>query len=73
MKLEDHHRDPETDLDVEMENIFNQHYLAGLRGSPPFIRLESGNFLNQLKVCDANILSCKECTSLANVVRVLST
>jgi hypothetical protein len=73
MKLEDQHRDPEMDLDVEMESIFNQHYLGSLRGPPPFIRLESENFVHQLNVYGANILSCKECTSLANVVRVSST
>jgi len=41
MKLEDEGRDPEMDLDTEVENNFKQHYLAGLKGSPPFIRLES--------------------------------
>ena len=41
MKLEDEGRDPEMDLIVEMENIFNQHYLSTLNGPPPFILLES--------------------------------
>jgi hypothetical protein len=41
MKLEDEGRDPETNLDAEVENIFKQHYLASLNGPPPFIRLES--------------------------------
>ena len=41
MRLEDEGRDPGMDLDTEVENIFNQHYLAGLNGPPPFIRLES--------------------------------
>jgi len=41
MKLEDEGRDPEMDLDAEVENIFIQHYLASLNSSPPFIRLES--------------------------------
>jgi len=41
MKLQDEGRDPETDLNAEVENIFNQHYLASLNGLPPFIRLES--------------------------------
>jgi len=41
MKLEDKGRDPEMDLSAEMENMFNQHYLADLNGPPPFIRLES--------------------------------
>ena len=41
MKLEDEGRDPEMELNDEVENIFNQHYLASLNGPPPFIRLES--------------------------------
>jgi len=41
MKLEDEGRDPEMDLNAEVENIFNQHYLASLNGPPPFVRLES--------------------------------
>jgi len=41
MKLQDEGRDRETDLNAEVENIFNQHYLAGLNGPPPFICLES--------------------------------
>ena len=42
MKLEDEGRDPE-DLNTEVENMFNQHYVANLNGPPPFIRLESEN------------------------------
>jgi hypothetical protein len=38
--LEDQRRDPAL-LDVEVESVFNQHYLANLTGPPPFIRLES--------------------------------
>ena len=41
MNLEDKGRDPETELNDEMQNIFNQHYLASLNGPPPFVRLES--------------------------------
>ena len=41
MKLEDEGRDPEMDFNAEVENIFNQHYMASLDGPPPFIRLES--------------------------------
>ena len=41
MKLEDEGRNPEMNLDAEVENIFKQHYLASLGGPPPFIRLES--------------------------------
>jgi hypothetical protein len=46
MKLEDDGRDPETDLDAEVEEAFQRHYLAGLAGSPPFIRLESEDFIH---------------------------
>jgi len=41
MKLEDEGRDLKMDLNAEVENIFNQHYLASLDGPPPFICLES--------------------------------
>jgi len=41
MKLEDEGCDREIDLNAEVENIFNRHYLASLNGPPPFIRLES--------------------------------
>ena len=54
MKLEDRHSDPVTNFDDEMENIFNQHYLAALRGPPPFIRLESKNVVRQLSLHYAN-------------------
>jgi len=46
MKLEDENR--ETDLDTEVEKIFDQHYLAGLGGHPPFVRLESEDYVTQL-------------------------
>ena len=41
MNLEDKGRDPKIDLDAEAEKIFEEHYLAGLSGPPPFVRLES--------------------------------
>ena len=41
MNLEDEGRDRKMDLNTEVEKIFNAHYLAGLNGPPPFIRLES--------------------------------
>ena len=41
MRLEDEGRDPEVNLDSEVEKIFNEHYLASLNGPPPFVRLES--------------------------------
>jgi hypothetical protein len=43
MELEDHHRDAAS-LDVEVERMFSEHYLASLTGPPPFIRLESKDF-----------------------------
>jgi hypothetical protein len=46
MKLEDQDRDP-TQLDDEAKRIFDEHYLANLRGSPPFVCLESEDFANQ--------------------------
>ena len=48
MKLEDQGQDPSpTVLNAEMETIFEDHYLANLRGSTPYVRLESEHFLNQ--------------------------
>ena len=44
MKLEDEGHDREMDLNTEVENIFDQHYLASLNGPPPFIRLESEDY-----------------------------
>jgi len=41
MRLKDEGRDPRMELNTEVENIFNQHYLANLDGRPPFVRLES--------------------------------
>ena len=42
MKLQDDGCDPDgMDLNTAVEDKFKQHYLAGLNGSPPFIRLES--------------------------------
>jgi hypothetical protein len=45
MKLEDQGRDP-TQLDDEAKRIFDEHYLANLRESPPFVCLESEDFVN---------------------------
>jgi hypothetical protein len=47
MKLEDQDdRDPDdpTVLNAEMERIFNEEFLANLKGSPPFVRLESEDY-----------------------------
>jgi hypothetical protein len=40
MKLEDQYPDL-TPVDDDVENIFNTHFLGNLKGSPPFVRLES--------------------------------
>ena len=49
MKLEDQHDSDyaEIHIDAEVKRVFEQHYLASLNlnGSPPFIRLESENFV----------------------------
>jgi hypothetical protein len=49
LKLEDQHRDPVL-LNDEMEIVFVEHFLANLKGSPLFVRLESENFVNQLSM-----------------------
>lgn len=47
MKLTEEGRDPGTQLDTEVEMMFNQHYLGGLSGHPTFVRLESEGFVDQ--------------------------
>ena len=49
MKLEDQHRDPAL-LDDEMQTIFREQFLANLEGPPPFVCLESEDFVN-LSIC----------------------
>jgi len=46
MKLEDQDRDSDDPaiLNAEMERIFKEEFLANLKGSAPFVRLESENF-----------------------------
>jgi hypothetical protein len=46
MKLEDQHRDPAL-LNDEIERIFSEHFTANLKGPPPFVRLESEDFVNK--------------------------
>jgi hypothetical protein len=50
MKLEDQHHGPGTDFDADrdVERMFNEHYLANFGESPPFVRLESEDFLDEL-------------------------
>ena len=47
MKLMGEGRDLGTHFDIEVESVFNRHYLARLSGSPAFVRLESKDFLSQ--------------------------
>jgi hypothetical protein len=45
MTLEDQGSDTDPALlDAEMERVFEEQFLAHLRGSPPFVRLESEDF-----------------------------
>jgi hypothetical protein len=67
MKLEDQKRDLAL-LNTEMEDVFRKHYLANLTGSPPFVCLESEDFVNMLLALDHADRVVQECTSLANVV-----
>jgi len=41
IKLRGEDRDREPDINVETENTFKRHYLASLKGPPPYTRLES--------------------------------
>ena len=41
----DKHDHPEMQIDAEVKRVFEQHYLAHLSGCPPFICLESEDFV----------------------------
>ena len=73
MKLEDEGHDPlaEMDLNAEVQNIFNQHYLARLNGPPPFIHLESKdhNVVNQ-QMCAVLMSVLQGCRSMENDVLI---
>ena len=45
MQLEDEGRDIETHFETEVESVFDRYYLGGLSEPPPFVRLESEDFL----------------------------
>jgi hypothetical protein len=45
MMLEDKDRDSSTNLEDEADRMFRQHYLEGLEGTPPFVRLQSEGFV----------------------------
>ena len=53
MKLEDeNHSHAEAHVNVEVERIFEQHYLAPLSRRPPFIHMESEEFVTgELIIC----------------------
>jgi hypothetical protein len=57
IKLEDQHRDHESQLDAEVEGVFNRYYLASLTGPPPFLRLEGEVFNNTRTWYCANFTS----------------
>jgi hypothetical protein len=50
MKLEDQHNYPEMEVDDEVKRVFEQHYLANLSGSPPWICLESEDFVTNQSI-----------------------
>jgi hypothetical protein len=63
-KLEDQGLDTSTNpalLNDELERVFKEQYLANLRGSVQFIRLESKNFVHWL-ACTVLIPVPQECT-----------
>ena len=55
MKLEDQDRnsDDAALVNAEMERIFNEEFLANLKGSPPVVRLESKDIYSA-SIYDAN-------------------
>jgi len=69
-RLEDQGLDTSTDpalLNANVEKIFKEQYLANLKGSPPFVCLESENLVDQL-ACATLIPVPQECTSPAESV-----
>ena len=72
MRLEDEGCDQEMDLNTEVENIFNQHYLASLNGHPSFICLESEDhdFVNWWMVHAVLISVLQTCKSMDSNVLV---
>ena len=57
MKLEDEGRDPVTDFDRVVEEVFDHFYLGALSGTQPFVRLESEDFL--IISYPSQFLSCR--------------
>ena len=58
MKLEDQKRDLAL-LKTEMEEVFKNHYLSNLPGSPPFVCLESEDSVN-MAAWITLILTCRD-------------
>ena len=69
IKLRGEGRDREPDINVETENIFNQHYLASLKGPPPYIRLESEDVISQIRGILMSAL--QGCIRMANDALIL--
>jgi hypothetical protein len=69
IKLEDQHRDPAL-LSAEVENVFNEHYLASFTEPPPFVHLESKGFDDhETRTILSSLL--QGCTNPANDVMAL--
>jgi hypothetical protein len=71
MRLEDQHRDAKAHLDVEIDRVFNQEYLANLEGAPPYIRLES-EVSTTVETSTILIYLMQKCTKPAHTVVLLS-
>ena len=69
-KLEDQNCDPAL-INTEVERIFQEEYMANLKGSAPFVRLASENFVND-QACTTLISVPQGCTRTANGVPNLS-
>jgi len=64
-KLEDQSLNTSTNsvlLNAELERVFKEQYLANIKGSAPFVCLESKNFVHWL-ACTMLIPVLQECTS----------
>jgi len=68
IKLEDEHRHSAL-AGAEMERILNEHFLASLSGSPPFVCLESEARINRMAFITL-IFVLQECIGLANRVLI---
>ena len=74
MNLEDEAqegRGPGKVFETEVEHVFNHHYLASLGGTPPFVRVESEDFLKLIQFAPVIIFVLQECTSLIKSVLIL--